>query len=92
MATPADRTMFEIYREAGYGRQYRVVYFTELDEHNKQQEIDRALAGEHVYDGFLMDLRKEAGKTRVADILRRLNEGEKLSGADIESQLDGLTG
>ena len=33
----SDRTMFEIYREAVYARQYRVVYFTELDEHNKER-------------------------------------------------------
>jgi hypothetical protein len=92
MATPADRTMFEIYREAGYGRQFRVVYFTELDEHNKQQEIDRALAGEHVYDGFLTDLRKDAGKAKVAEIVQRLNEGEKFGATEIEAHLEGLMG
>ena len=25
----SNKVMFEIYREAGYGRKYRVVYFTE---------------------------------------------------------------
>ena len=39
----SNKVMFEIYREAGYGRKYRVVYFTELNEHNKEAEINRAL-------------------------------------------------
>lgn len=83
----SDRTMFEIYREAGYGRQYRVVYFTDLDEHNKEAEINRAAAGEHLFDGFLSDRRKEEGKQRVAEIIRRLNDGEDLTAAAIESNL-----
>ena len=33
MPTPADKIMFEIYREAEYDRKFRVVYFTELDDH-----------------------------------------------------------
>lgn len=86
----SDRTMFEIYREADYARQYRVVYFTELDEHNKELEISRAMAGEHLYDGFLPDLRKEEGKQQIAEIVRRLNAGESLTSADIERQLGGI--
>ncbi len=82
--------MFEIYREADYARQYRVVYFTELDEHNKELEISRAMAGEHLYDGFLPDLRKEEGKQQIAEIVRRLNAGESLTSADIERQLGGI--
>jgi hypothetical protein len=82
--------MFEIYREAGYARCYRVVYFTELDEHNKEIEISRAMAGEHFYDGFLSDLHKEEGKRRVADLVARLNRGERLGPEDIERELAGL--
>lgn len=88
----SDRTMFEIYREADYGRQYRVVYFTELDEHNKETEINRAMAGEHFYDGFLTDLHKDEGKRRIADIVRRLNDGEAITTTDVEKNLTGMMG
>jgi hypothetical protein len=70
-----DKVMFEIYREAGYDRRYRVVYFTELDEHNKDQEIARAVAGEHYYDGYLRTGTLEEAKRAIADILDRLNGG-----------------
>lgn len=90
MATASDRTMFEIYREADYARQYRVVYFTELDEHNKEREINRAMAGEHFFDGFLGDGRKEEGKRRVAEIVARLNRGEALSAEDVERELERI--
>ena len=46
--------MFEIYRDIGYGGAYKVVYFTELGEHDKEKEIDDAMRGEHVFDGFLL--------------------------------------
>lgn len=88
----SDRTMFEIYREADYGRQYRVVYFTELDEHNKEAEINRAMAGEHFFDGFLTDLNKDEGKRRIADILRRLNAGESVSSGEVEKSLADMMG
>lgn len=90
MATASDRTMFEIYREADYGRQFRVVYFTELDEHNKEAEINRAMAGEHFFDGFLRDLRKDEGKRRINEIVARLNKGESLTVDDVERELAGL--
>ncbi|GMU35643.1 MAG: hypothetical protein HS101_10195 [Planctomycetia bacterium] len=90
MATPSDKTMFEIYREADYGRQYRVVYFTELDEHNKEAEINRALSGEHFFDGFLTDLKKDEGKQRIAEIIRRLNAGETIDSAEVEKTLSGM--
>jgi hypothetical protein len=86
----SDRTMFEIYREADYARRFRVVYFTELDEHNKESEINRAMAGEHFFDGFLPDAGKEEGKRRVADIVDRLNAGEALTAGDVEAALAGL--
>jgi len=79
--------MFEIYREPEFGRQYRVVYFTELDEHNKEKEISDAMRGEHVFDGYLRNYTKQEGKRTVAAILERLNSGEKLSAADIERDL-----
>jgi len=83
----SDKIMFEIYREAAYTGKYRVVYYTELNEHNKEWEINRAMAGEHFYDGFLRDYRKDEGKDIIESLLQRLNDGEKLAPADIEAAL-----
>ncbi|MCK6483314.1 MAG: hypothetical protein HUU22_17260 [Phycisphaerae bacterium] len=79
--------MFEIYREADYGRRYRVVYFTELNEHNKEQEISRAMAGEHFYDGFIAERHKEQAKRVIAEAVRRLNAGERFDAAQLEAGL-----
>ena len=43
MLFEADKVMFEIYRETEYTGRYKVVYFTELQDHNKETEINRAL-------------------------------------------------
>jgi hypothetical protein len=79
--------MFEIYREAGYDRRYRVVYFTELDEHNKEEEIARATAGEHVYDGFLREASLPEAKRAIARLLERCNGGDVVSPADVSHAL-----
>ncbi len=83
----SDKIMFEIYREADYGRQFRVVYFTELTEHNKENEINRAMAGEHFFDGFLRESRKEEAKKVVAEIVRGLNGGQTLTADEVENRL-----
>ena len=72
----SEKVMFEIYREEAYDRLYRVVYFTELGEHDKEREINKALAGSHVFDGFLDAARIEAAKSAVDGLLDRLNRGE----------------
>ena len=79
--------MFEVYREASYGRKYKVVYFTELNEHNKETEINRALAGDHFFDGFLREIKKDAGKAIIDDALARLNDGEAIAPEDLEKEL-----
>ncbi len=85
---PEDRVMFEIYRESKYNLKYRVVYFTELGDHNKDDEINRALSGDHVFDGFLSSEQKRDAKRAIAGLLERLNEGEPLSRPDIEHELE----
>jgi hypothetical protein len=85
-AIESQKVMFEIYREAPAGR-HRVVYFTELDEHNKEKEINDAMRGEHIFDGFLRDYTKEEGKKVVTQLLERMDQGEKLSPAAITSAL-----
>jgi len=79
--------MFEIYRETEYTGKYRVVYFTELQDHNKESEINHALAGEHFYDGFLRNYKKDEAKQIIDGILARLNNGEKLDPQQVESAL-----
>jgi hypothetical protein len=86
-----DKVMFEIYREAGYDRQYRVVYFTELDEHNKDAEIARATAGEHYYDGFLRAGTLPEAKRVIVSLLDRLNAGEAVDPGEVERVLEGYT-
>ena len=91
MAMESDKVMFEIYRDATYTGKYRVVYYTELNENNKEWEINKAMAGEHFYDGFIRNFRKEEAKDRIDSLLKRLNEGEKLTPDDIERELAPYT-
>lgn len=79
--------MFEIYREASYNRLYKVVYFTELNDNNKEAEINRAIAGDHFFDGFLSEKKKDAGKAVIEDALARLNQGEQMKPEEIEKEL-----
>jgi hypothetical protein len=74
-----EKVMFEIYREGAYDRRFRVVYFTELDEHNKDEEIARAVAGDHVYDGFLREKTLSEAKDVIKVLLDRLNRGETVT-------------
>lgn len=76
MALATDRIMFEIYREATYSGRYRVVYFTELNDHNRDTEINRALAGEHFFDGFIQSFRKDEAKKIIDAAIAQLNEGK----------------
>lgn len=87
MAFESDKVMFEIYREVGYTGKYKVVYFTELQDHDKETEINRAMAGEHFYDGFIKDYRKEEAKEIIGGLVSRLNSGETMAPHDIELAL-----
>lgn len=81
--------MFEVYREESYNQMYKVVYFTELNEHNKETEINRAMAGEHFFDGFLGEAKKEEAKEIIDRVLGRLNEGESIKPEDLAAELSG---
>jgi hypothetical protein len=87
MLFEADKVMFEIYRETEYSGEYRVVYFTELQDHNKETEINHALAGEHYFDGFIKNFRKDEAKEIIRGILTRLNQGETLPPQELERAL-----
>jgi hypothetical protein len=79
--------MFEIYREATYNRRYKVVYFTELNDHNKEAEINRAIAGDHFFDGFLSDKGKEEAKAIIERTLQRLNAGDTVTPKELADDL-----
>ena len=64
-----------------------MVYFTELQDHNKESEINRALAGEHFFDGFIRNHKKDEAKGIIEAILTRLNEGERIEPRDVERAL-----
>lgn len=88
MALVSDRVMFEIYREAGLNEKYRVVYYTELYDRNKEYEISRALSGTHVYEGFIRDSCSVDAKKEIGQLIHRMNEGEEVSAETIDATLD----
>lgn len=83
----SDKIMFEIYRDKHYNEKFHVVYYTELNEHNKHIEINRAMAGESYFDGFIRDYKKEEAKQIIEDIVKQLNEGKTVEKADIREML-----
>ena len=87
MVFESDKVMFEIYRETEYTGRYRVVYFTELQDHNKETEINHALAGEHFFDGFIKNYRKDEAKEIINSIVTRLNQGERVPPDEVERAL-----
>jgi len=87
LTSDTKKVMFEIYRDADYGGRYRVVYFTELGEHDKTAEIDNAMRGEHVFDGFLLHRERNQAKQVVDEILARLNGGEEVGEDAIRESL-----
>jgi hypothetical protein len=91
MPFESDKIMFEVYKEATYSGKYRVVYFTELQDHNKEAEINRAMAGEHFLDGFIRAYRKDQAKAAIEKLLSRLNDGEPITQADFARELKPFT-
>jgi hypothetical protein len=81
------KVMFEVYREGGYDRRYRVVYFTELDDHNRDAELNRCLAGETFLSGYLSEASRKDSRVIIRDALKRLNDGEDLTPAALEAEL-----
>ena len=69
--------MFEIFRVADAPRDFRVIYFTELEEQDRDGRIGQALAGEHVFDGFIARDDAVQAKAAIANLIERLNNGEK---------------
>ena len=87
--TDEKKVMFEIFREREDGA-YRVVYFTELTEHEKDDALSEAMHGSHIYSGYLLHRERERAKATVGHLLDRLNAGEPVSEQEIEFALDGV--
>jgi hypothetical protein len=87
LTADTKKVMFEIYRDTALTGRYRVVYFTELGEHDKDTEIGDAMRGEHVFDGFLLHRSRQEGKQMVEEILDELNHGTPLDTGAIEEKL-----
>ena len=83
-----DKIMFEIYKENVYSGEYRVVYFSEFDAHNKDKEIARAMKGAQFFDGFILTLKKDRAMKQIEDILEKLNDGETLDDHYMNKQLE----
>ncbi len=91
MAFESDKIMFEIYKDTLYNKNYRVVFYTELNEHNKHAEISRAMAGDHYFDGFIKDYGKDEAKKVIESIVNELNEGKALTIETIKQRLKEYT-
>lgn len=91
MALATDQIMFEIYRETTYSGRYRVVYFTELNDHNRDTEINRALSGEHFHDGFIRSFRKAEAKKIIEEVVAQLNEGRAVDPQTLAEALAPFT-
>ena len=87
MLMESDKVMFEVYRETQYSGKYKVVYFTELGDHNREFEINRALAGEHFCDGFIKNHGKDEAKDVIEGLIKRMNEGERITPQQFEAAL-----
>ena len=85
--TDEKRVMFEIYRDVERAR-YRVVYFTELGEHERELEIGAAFRGDHIFDGFILTKERVEAKRVIDAILHRLNQGDKVTQDDMTRQLE----
>ncbi len=89
-AKVAAKIMFEVYREGGYDRRYRVVYFTELNDNNRDTELNRCIAGTSFYSSFLKEETRKEARIVINKALERLNDGEDLSPAQLEAELGAL--
>ncbi|MBP9095615.1 MAG: hypothetical protein KBG21_03340 [Ignavibacteria bacterium] len=88
MAAVSAKSMFEIYRQKDFNRKFKLIIYTELNEHNKEAEINRAMDGESVFDGFLKDSKKEEAKKILKEILDEMNKKEEaLSEGEIKEKL-----
>lgn len=69
-----DKTMFEIYRESDYNRAFHCIFYTELEEHGRDDEIAKAAKGQTVFTGYLDDAKKEQARPVLEALVDELND------------------
>ena len=77
MIFESDKLMFEIYRQKDFNKKFKLIIYTELNEHNKEAEINRALDGESVFDGFIRDNAKVEAKKVLAEMIDEMNKNNQ---------------
>lgn len=87
MSFESQKVLFQIYREKSFNRRHRVVYFTELGDGNKETEINRALAGDAVFEGFIKDYRKDEAKGIIERYVEELNGGASFDAEKFQKDL-----
>ena len=85
-----DKIMFENYRDNTYSKEYRVVYFSELNDHNRDKEIDRAMLGDHYYDGYFLTLKKERAMRDIDGVVDRLNTAGDMDLDELKRELSEI--
>ena len=87
-----DKTMFEIYRETEWSRAFHFLFYTELEEHARENEIAKAAKGETVFSGFVADETKEEARKVLEALVDELNDMDEdeagMPAADIRARLD----
>lgn len=78
MSGSREKLMFEIFREGNKEGGYEVLFLTELDEKERDREIDRALQGFPFLEGFLGGADLKRAKDLLSGVVTRLNRGEML--------------
>lgn len=86
-----DKTMFEIYRETDYNCAFHYIFYTELEEHAREDAIAKAAAGKTVFTGFLADEHREAARGVIESLVDELNDMDEddagMSDAEIKTRL-----
>jgi len=89
-----ERTMFEIFREGDYNRSFHYIFYTDLEEHARDDQISKAAKGENVYTGFLDDETKETARGVLESIVDELNDMDEdeagMEKAEIERRLEAF--
>ncbi len=89
-----DKTMFEIYRETEWSRSFHFLFYTELEEHARENEIAKAAKGETVFAGFVADETKEEARKVLEALVDELNDMDEdeagMPQAEIRARLDAF--
>ncbi len=80
------KTMFEIYRDPHDPHRVGVVYFTELEEHERDRVLAKIASATSIYRGFLRDETKAEAK-RIIEALLAGDGQQALTAEAIDARL-----